>query len=230
MTSLFIAVTLVVATPAGGEGNDGAAQFGPARSALRSTPPVVVVYQPPVDAPVIDPFRPPSTPYGPGNRGLEFATVPGTLVRAAADGEVVFAGPVAGSLHVTVAHADGIRTSYSFLAAIRVRRGDRLSRGDVVGVAASVLHVGARRGEMYIDPASLWSDRPGPPHVRLVPLDGAGNGRPGSSGAVAVRQERLALVQQVVAARSAPLGVRLAAAARLLAAGVRAASTASTER
>ena len=26
-------------------------------------------YTPPVDAPVVDPFRPPTTPYGPGHRG-----------------------------------------------------------------------------------------------------------------------------------------------------------------
>jgi len=183
-----------------------------------------VVYQPPVEAPVIDPFRPPSTPYGPGNRGLEYATVPGMLVRAAADGEVVFAGPVGGSLHVTVLHADGIRTSYSFLAAVRVRRGDRVLRGDVVGVAASILHVGARRGERYIDPASLWSDRPGPPEVHLVPLDGGGSPPAGGSGptaATAVRGERLALVDQVAAARAAPPGARLAAATRLIAAELR---------
>src|ERR687884_2023890 len=72
-----------------------------------------VVYRPPVDGPVIDPFRPPATPYGPGNRGIDYRTVPGELVRAAADGDVVFAGQVGGSLPVVVLHPDGIRTSYS---------------------------------------------------------------------------------------------------------------------
>ena len=41
-------------------------------------------------------------------------------MRASADGTVVFAGPVAGTLHVTLRHADGVRTSYSVLAAIEV--------------------------------------------------------------------------------------------------------------
>ncbi len=91
---------------------------------------------------------------------------------AAADGLVVFAGPVAGGLHVTVLHADGVRTSYSFLAAIRVRQGDAVHGGDTVGVAAALLHVGARRGDTYIDPASLWGHDVGPPDVQLVPLDG----------------------------------------------------------
>lgn len=134
-----------------------------------------VDYAPPVDAPVTDPFRPPPQPWLPGNRGIEYATDPGTPVRAAADGVVTFAGPVAGSLHVTVTHADGVRTSYSFLASVAVRAGAVVALGTVVGIAAARLHVGARRGDVYIDPASLWGDL-GPPRARLVPLDGSGVG------------------------------------------------------
>jgi murein DD-endopeptidase MepM/ murein hydrolase activator NlpD len=119
---------------------------------------------------VVDPFRPPPSPYAPGNRGIEYRTVPGSPVRAAADGRVSFAGPMAGSLYVTVAHADGIRTSYSYLDRVLVVRGARVTRGQPVGVAGARLHVGARRGDTYLDPASLWSR--GPPRVRLVPLDG----------------------------------------------------------
>lgn len=141
----------------------------------RPIPPVM--YQPPVDAPVTDPFRPPTTPYGPGNRGIEYATRPGTPVRAAAAGIVTFAGAVAGGLHVTVSHADGIRTTYSFLARILVRRGQRVAGGQVVGRAGARLHVGARRGTTYLDPASLWG-LSGRPRVVLVPLDG---GPPGPS-------------------------------------------------
>jgi len=138
-------------------------------------------YTEPVDAPVIDPFRPPSSPYGPGNRGIEYATEAGTVVRAAGAGQVTFSGAVAGGLHVTVRHPDGIRTSYSFLAEILVVRGAAVRRGQGVGIAGSRLHVGARRGETYIDPASLWGPA-GPPRVELVPLDGGG-GTPGASSA-----------------------------------------------
>src|SRR5690348_15131411 len=81
-----------------------------------AVPPSRVSYVPPVDAPVVDPFRPPITPYGPGNRGLDYGTQPGDPVRASAEGEVIFAGQVGGTLHVTIRHADGLRTSYSFLA------------------------------------------------------------------------------------------------------------------
>lgn len=131
-----------------------------------------VDYDPPVDAPVTDPFRPPPRPWLPGNRGIEFATSPGTPVRSAARGVVSFAGAVAGALHVTVTHPDGIRTSYSFLASIAVAAGAAVAKGQVVGRSGERLHVGARRGDTYVDPASLWAD--GPPWVRLVPLDGAG--------------------------------------------------------
>ena len=148
--------------------------------------PQVERYRPPVDAPVVDLFRPPATPFGPGNRGIDYATVPGTVVRAAASGDVSFAGPVGGSLHVVVRHGDGIRTSYSFLAAVGVRRGERVGAGQPLGVTATTLHFGARRGDAYIDPLSLLGGRGG--QVRLVPDDGGaaavdGGLRPGPSQA-----------------------------------------------
>lgn len=129
-----------------------------------------VRYEPPVEAPVVDPFRPPANPYGPGNRGIEYATVVGTEVGAAADGVVTFAGFVAGSLFVTVLHADGVRTTASYLASIRVVAGLRVNRGEVIGIAAARLHISARVGGEYIDPASLWGS--GSSHVFLVPLAG----------------------------------------------------------
>ncbi len=90
-------------------------------------------------------------------------------MRAAADGEVVFAGAVGGSLHVVVLHADGVRTSYSFLQSIAVHRGDRVVQGEVVGTSRDRLHFGARVGDAYIDPTRLFAA--GPPEVHLVPDD-----------------------------------------------------------
>jgi Peptidase family M23/Putative serine esterase (DUF676) len=125
-------------------------------------------YQPPVAAPVSDPFRPPADDYSAGNRGIEYATTPGTEVRAAADGDVVFAGEVGGTLHVVILHGDGIRTSYSYLAALRVQRGDAVRQGQVIGITGDRrLHFGARAGAAYVDPALLFGA--GPPQVHLVP-------------------------------------------------------------
>ncbi|MEW6155682.1 MAG: peptidoglycan DD-metalloendopeptidase family protein [Actinomycetota bacterium] len=126
-----------------------------------------VSYRPPVDGPVVDEFRLPDKDWQPGNRGIDYAPEPGAPVRSAADGEVVFAGQVGGSLHVVVLHADGVRTSYSFLQSIAVHRGAQVRQGQPVGTSGPSLHFGARVGETYIDPRSLFDD--GPPHVFLVP-------------------------------------------------------------
>ncbi len=113
-------------------------------------------YRPPVDAPVVDGFRPPETPYGPGNRGLDYGTVPGTTVRAVGDGVVTFAGPIAGAWYVTVLHPDGLRSSLSFLTAALVERGERVRRGQPVGVASSRIQIGFRDpDDRYLDPATL---------------------------------------------------------------------------
>lgn len=135
-------------------------------------------YRPPLDAPVVDPFRPPAEPWLAGNRGLEYQTVPGTPVGAIGPGLVVFAGPVAGQLHVTVLHPDGIRSSYSYLASIAVAVGDRVRTGDVVGTTAERFHLGARIGDTYIDPASLFGRLVGRASVYLVPA------QRGTAGAV----------------------------------------------
>lgn len=127
-----------------------------------------VTYRAPVAAPVIDPFRPPATRFGPGNRGLEYGTTPGTPVVAAAEGRVTFAGQVGGDLHVTVQHADGLRTTYAFLAAIGVRAGTQVEAGAVVGRAGSRLLWTARLGDAYLDPAVLLAAS-GAGELRLVP-------------------------------------------------------------
>jgi hypothetical protein len=125
-----------------------------------------VTYDPPVNGPVADGFRPPSSRYGPGNRGIDYATRSGEAVRASAPGEVVFAGRVGDSLHVVVLHGDGIRTSYSFLRSVRVARGHRVTAGATVGTAGASLHFGARAGDAYIDPAVLLA---GDRRVHLIP-------------------------------------------------------------
>ena len=136
------------------------------RPAAGAPPPTYVA---PVDAPVVDPFRPPASPFGPGNRGLEFGTAAGTEVRAAADGVVTFAGLVAGTRHVTLLHPDGLRTSYSYLDRVHVVVGQRVEQGHVLGTTTGHLHLGARVGDAYLDPAALFGT--GPPHVQLVPFD-----------------------------------------------------------
>jgi triacylglycerol esterase/lipase EstA (alpha/beta hydrolase family) len=141
----------------------------PADAQASQAAPPPPTYSPPVAAPIADPFRPPSGPYGAGNRGLEYDTGPGDPVRASADGTVVFAGPVAGALHVTLRHDDGVRTSYSFLRTIGVVLGQRVRAGLQIGTAGERLHFGARSGDAYFDPASLFVG--GEVAVELLPFE-----------------------------------------------------------
>jgi murein DD-endopeptidase MepM/ murein hydrolase activator NlpD len=147
----------------------------PAPSALQPPPAATPTirgarYQPPVDAPVVDPFRAPASPYAAGNRGLDYGTTPGQPITAIGDGTVVFAGQVAHQRFVTVLHPDGLRSSYSWLASISVHVGEHVGRGQQVGVAGSRFQLGVRRGSAYLDPARLF----GRGRARLVPTGTVG--------------------------------------------------------
>lgn len=154
-------------------------------SASSRRQPEPVIHTPPVNSPVAEEFRAPLQPYGPGNRGLKYGTEPGEEVRASADGEVVFAGRVAGGLHVTLRHADGVRTSYSFLSEVTTVVGQQVSQGDMLGLAGARFHFGARIGDSYFDPASLFGVFE--TKVELVPFEVPPGSKP-MSEAMAVRQ------------------------------------------
>lgn len=141
---------------------------GLAASAPGSTAPSGrVVYALPVPGKIVDPYRPPTHRYGPGNNGVDLTTTPGAPVGAAAAGVVQFAGQVGGRLFVVIMHADGVRTTLGFLASVSVRVGQQMRAGQIVGTSGTTIHFGARRGDVYIDPLSLLDV--GPPSVWLVP-------------------------------------------------------------
>ena len=123
----------------------------------------------PVDAPIVDHFRPPPEPWMAGNRGIDYGTGVGVDVHPSAPGRVIFAGQVGGQLHVTVEHSDGLRTTYSFLASISVSAGDRVRVGDVLGVTGGAFHFGVRTpdGE-YLDPEAVIAGT-ARAHILLVP-------------------------------------------------------------
>lgn len=124
---------------------------------------------PPVDAAVVDPFRPPTCPWCPGNRGLEYGVRPGLVVRAVFGGEVVFAGEVAGERYVTVRISDGRRLTYGRLSRLQVSEGQRVGAGQPVGRTSDEFILTVRRGEQYEDPAPLLEP---PTRPRLVRADG----------------------------------------------------------
>ncbi len=123
-------------------------------------------------------FDPPAVDWLPGHRGVDLAGSPGRAVRAAGEGVVVHAGPVAQREVVSIAHPSGVRTTYEPVHP-EVAVGALVRAGQVIGTLASrddgpahvtcgatpCLHWGARRGSVYIDP--LWLVQP--PRVRLLP-------------------------------------------------------------
>lgn len=126
---------------------------------------------PPVDAVVVDPFRAPVCRWCPGNRGIEYGTTVGQLVRAVATGRVTYAGVVAGRRYVVVRHADGIRATYGALVSSDLRQGDTIVRGMTIGRTGSRFHFGLRDGLVYVDPSPYLGRLVRRP--RLVPIDGS---------------------------------------------------------
>lgn len=107
-------------------------------------------------------FDAPDVRWGPGHRGVDLAAAPGTTVRAPSAGTVTFVGSVAERGVLTLRHPEGFDTTYEPIAA-KVKRGDRVERGQVIGVIttgghceARCLHWGYRVSkDVYRDPLTL---------------------------------------------------------------------------
>jgi murein DD-endopeptidase MepM/ murein hydrolase activator NlpD len=134
---------------------------------LQPTPTVVRGFEPPVHA------------WDAGHRGVDLLGSPGEPVLAIGAGTVRFAGPLAGRGVVVVDHG-ALRSTYEPVTAA-VHRGDVVHAGEVIGLlqmpfshcAPEVcLHLGLRRGSLYLDPLDLLGPRP----VRLKPLTAADAG------------------------------------------------------
>lgn len=123
--------------------------------------------------PVVAGFDPPSQTWSAGHRGVDLSGSVGQPVRSALDGEIAFAGTIAGRGVVVVRHG-ARRTTYEPVAAT-VRPGERVAAGSVIGTLqvgrshcfpATCLHWGLREGDTYLDPLTLLGGGP----VRLLPL------------------------------------------------------------
>jgi hypothetical protein len=102
------------------------------------------------------------------HRGVDLVASAGSSVRSPLEGRVSFAGrvPAVGGgtvLAVTIATRDGSVTLLP-LSSAGVKAGTELAEGDPVGVLGgegdassygSHLHVGARKGDLYLDPLTL---------------------------------------------------------------------------
>ncbi|MCE1178795.1 MAG: M23 family metallopeptidase [Micrococcales bacterium] len=124
--------------------------------------------------PVVHRFAPPSHRYGAGHRGADLGSRAGAPVLAVAAGRVTHVGVIAGRGTVSVLHADGIRSTYEPLTP-SVAVGAAVTQGSQIGTLAptpghcapaTCLHLGAIRGESYLDPLALLGAAP----AILLPL------------------------------------------------------------
>jgi murein DD-endopeptidase MepM/ murein hydrolase activator NlpD len=113
----------------------------------------------PVRGRVIAGFGP--KPNGQQNDGINLAVPEGTSVKAAEDGVVAYAGNELkgyGNL-VLVRHANGYVTAYAHASELKVKRGDKVRRGQIIalagqtgGVSSPQLHFEIRKGSTPVDP------------------------------------------------------------------------------
>ncbi|WP_307244050.1 M23 family metallopeptidase [Catenuloplanes indicus] len=123
--------------------------------------------------PIVRRFDPPPQRWLSGHRGVDLGALPGTVVRSAGAGRVIFAGQVAGKGVVSVEHPGGLRTTYQPLH-IAIAPGRLVTAGTPLGAlttghpgcpVAACLHWGLRRGADYLDPLTLLALG----RVRLLP-------------------------------------------------------------
>ena len=179
---LTVAALVPVAAPAAtGEG----LVAPPPATAPR--PPRVPALWMPVTGSVVRGFDARAGPYGPGHRGIDISAPVGATVRAPAAGRVEFAGPVAGTIWVSLLVAPGVRVTLGPLldpvTADRVpsraplgrvgpghRAGSADGAGSTEGAGSGFgarLHLSVRVDGVYVDPLAYLIDRP---RARLAPL------------------------------------------------------------
>ena len=105
------------------------------------------------DQRILRDFKAPSSPWGPGHRGLDLQAA-GSAVRAPIDAQVSFSGMVADRGVVTLRTGDGILISMEPVEPL-VEVGDQVSAGDLIAevlpghCAQLCLHLGLREDGEY---------------------------------------------------------------------------------
>ena len=112
--------------------------------------------------------------------GMDFTAKTGTPIHATGDGVVVYAeyGTNGYGMHVIVDHGFDYQTLYAHLSKLEVRKGQRVKRGDVVGLVGNTglsvgphLHYEVHKGGQPMDPANFYfNDLKPEEYARMVEL------------------------------------------------------------
>ncbi len=123
-------------------------------------------FSPPVDAPTSDVFGTRRVFNGATksvHQGLDYRVGPGTPVSAVNAGTVILARPLyfEGNC-VVVDHGQGLLSLYLHFSEIKVKEGDRVERGQLLGLSGATgratgphLHIAVRWQGVYLNPAAL---------------------------------------------------------------------------
>ncbi|GBL20779.1 hypothetical protein EMGBS4_08390 [Acidimicrobiaceae bacterium] len=130
-------------------------------SACKLVAPIGAAY----NATISDPFRQPRCDRCAGNRGIDYATQPGTPIVAGASGIVSYFGVVANKKYLVIRTAAGRRLTYGSISTSDLRIGDFVVAGQIIATTTTTLYFGVResRGgnsagaiatsDIYVDPA-----------------------------------------------------------------------------
>ncbi len=114
------------------------------------------------------------------HEGLDFTSPIGTQVHATGDGEVTFADYSTNGfgIHVIIDHGFGYETLYGHLDGVSVRAGQKIKRGDVIGMVGNTglsagphLHYEVHKGGVPVDPANyLFNSLTPDEYARMIDL------------------------------------------------------------
>lgn len=112
--------------------------------------------------------------------GMDFTAKTGTEIHTTGDGRVTYAdyGTNGYGMHVVIDHGFDYETLYAHLSELKVRVGQRVKRGDVIGLVGNTglsagphLHYEVRRKGEPVDPANYYfNDLNAEEYARLVEL------------------------------------------------------------
>jgi murein DD-endopeptidase MepM/ murein hydrolase activator NlpD len=97
--------------------------------------------------------------------GMDFTAKQGTPIYATGDGRVTFADYATNGYgrHVVIDHGFGYNTLYAHLSELRVRNGQKVKRGDVIGLVGNTglsagphLHYEVHKNGQPVDPANYY--------------------------------------------------------------------------
>ena len=109
--------------------------------------------------------------------GMDFTAKPGTPIYATGDGKVTFADYATNGygMHVIIDHGFDYETLYAHLSKIEVRKGQKVKRGDVIGLVGNSglssgphLHYEVRKGDEQVDPVNFFFNDLSPEEYALM--------------------------------------------------------------